>query len=128
MGVGSDVTFGFFVHAPSIVQNCILLKRVEEYGRANDGRAGRRAGRAAADGAERPDKPCSLARLSKQAQRPMSVLRRQLTSAGRGGLVALALEEAASAGTVQLTPPGANWRTNCALKNFPCILADRGIK
>jgi DNA-binding IclR family transcriptional regulator len=46
---------------------------------------------------ERPDKPCSLARLSKQAQRPMSVLRRQLTMLEEAGLVALALEEAASA-------------------------------
>ncbi|HEX5343628.1 MAG TPA: helix-turn-helix domain-containing protein [Duganella sp.] len=55
---------------------------------------------------ERPDKPCSLARLSKQAQRPMSVLRRQLTMLEEAGLVALALEEGGISGTVQLTPPG----------------------
>ena len=55
---------------------------------------------------ERPDKPCSLARLSKQAQRPMSVLRRQLTMLEEAGLVALALEEGGVSGTVQLTPPG----------------------
>ena len=55
---------------------------------------------------ERPDKPCSLARLSKQAQRPMSVLRRQLTMLEEAGLVALAMEEGGVSGTVQLTPPG----------------------
>jgi DNA-binding IclR family transcriptional regulator len=55
---------------------------------------------------ERPDKPCSLARLSKQAQRPMSVLRRQLTMLEEAGLVTLALEEGGVTGTVQLTAPG----------------------
>ncbi|MYM23898.1 ArsR family transcriptional regulator [Duganella sp. FT135W] len=55
---------------------------------------------------ERPDKQCSLARLSKQAQRPMSVLRRQLTMLEEAGLVTLVLEEGGISGTVQLTPPG----------------------
>jgi hypothetical protein len=68
---------------------------------------------------ERPDN-LLLARLSKQAQRPMSVLRRQLTMLEEAGLVALALEEAASA-----APSSSRRRrelaTNCALKNFPCI-------
>lgn len=54
----------------------------------------------------RPDKPCSLARLSKQARHPMSVLRRQLTMLEEAGLVALALEEGGVSGTVRLTPPG----------------------
>jgi hypothetical protein len=128
MGVGSDVTFGFFVHAPSIVQNCILLKRVEEYGRANDGRAGRRADALRRMELERPDKPCSLARLSKQAQRPMSVLRRQLTMLEEAGWSRWRWRMAASAAPSSSRRRGANWRTNCALKNFPCILADRGIK
>lgn len=54
----------------------------------------------------RPDKPCSLARLSKQAQLPMSVLRRQLTMLEEAGLITLMLEDGGVSGTVQLSPPG----------------------
>ena len=52
--------------------------------------------------AERPGKPCSLAKLSKQAGLPMSVLRRQLTLLEEAGLVALALDEGGVTGTVRL--------------------------
>ncbi|OEZ60553.1 ArsR family transcriptional regulator [Duganella sp. HH105] len=56
--------------------------------------------------AEWPDKPCTLAKLSKQSERPMSVLRRQLTMLVDAGWVALALEEGGVAGTVLLTESG----------------------
>ncbi|MQA38850.1 ArsR family transcriptional regulator [Rugamonas aquatica] len=56
--------------------------------------------------AEWPDKPCSLAKLSKQSERPMSVLRRQLTMLVDAGWVALELEEGGVAGTVLLTESG----------------------
>lgn len=58
--------------------------------------------------AERPDKPCSLARLSKQAQRPMSVLRRQLLMLVEAGWIALRLDEGGITGTAQLTAEGRN--------------------
>jgi DNA-binding IscR family transcriptional regulator len=56
--------------------------------------------------AERPDKPCSLARLSKQTQRPMSVLRRQLTLMEEAGLVTVALGEGGITGSVALSAAG----------------------
>jgi DNA-binding IclR family transcriptional regulator len=56
--------------------------------------------------AERPDKPCSLARLSKQTQRPMSVLRRQLTLMEEAGLVTVTLDEGGITGTVGLSAAG----------------------
>ncbi len=56
--------------------------------------------------AERPDKPCSLAKLSKQSQLPMSVLRRQLTVLEEAGLVTLALEDGGVTGTVALSAAG----------------------
>jgi len=52
--------------------------------------------------AEWPGKPCSLARLSKQAGLPMSVLRRRLTVLEEAGLVALALDEGGVSGTARL--------------------------
>jgi DNA-binding IclR family transcriptional regulator len=56
--------------------------------------------------AERPERACTLARLARQAQCPMSVLRRQLTVLEDAGLVALALEEGGVAGKVALTAAG----------------------
>ncbi|ELX13709.1 winged helix-turn-helix transcription repressor DNA-binding domain-containing protein [Janthinobacterium sp. HH01] len=56
--------------------------------------------------AEWPDKPCTLAKLSKQSERPMSVLRRQLTMLVDAGWVALELEEGGVTGTVLLTESG----------------------
>lgn len=56
--------------------------------------------------AERPDKPCSLARLSKQAGLPMSALRRQLTVLEAAGLVTLVLDEGGITGTVHFSPDG----------------------
>jgi DNA-binding IclR family transcriptional regulator len=56
--------------------------------------------------AEWPDKPCSLAKLSKQVQRPMSVLRRQLTAMEEAGLVAVALDDGGVSGTVRLSDAG----------------------
>ncbi|WP_373991505.1 helix-turn-helix domain-containing protein [Duganella sp. BuS-21] len=56
--------------------------------------------------AERPDKPCSLARLSKQAGLPMSVLRRQLTLLEEAGLLTLALDDGGITGTVYSSPAG----------------------
>lgn len=56
--------------------------------------------------AEWPDKPCSLAKLSKQAQRPMSVLRRQLTMLEEAGLVTLALDDGGVSGNVALSAAG----------------------
>ncbi|MRW85495.1 ArsR family transcriptional regulator [Pseudoduganella sp. FT26W] len=55
---------------------------------------------------EWPDKPCTLAKLSKQSQRPMSALRRQLTMLEEAGQVALALDEGGVTGTVQFTAGG----------------------
>ena len=56
--------------------------------------------------AEWPDKPCTLAKLSKQSARPMSVLRRQLTMLVDAGWVTLELEEGGVTGTVLLTESG----------------------
>ncbi|GJI98334.1 hypothetical protein RugamoR57_50520 [Duganella caerulea] len=56
--------------------------------------------------AEWPDKPCTLAKLSKQSERPMSVLRRQLTLLADAGWVEVRLEEGGVAGTVLLTISG----------------------
>lgn len=56
--------------------------------------------------AEWPDKPCTLAKLSKQSERPMSVLRRQLTMLVDAGWVELRLEEGGVAGAVLLTESG----------------------
>ncbi len=56
--------------------------------------------------AERPDRPCTLARLSKQTQRPMSVLRRQLTLMEEAGLVMLTLDEGGITGSVALSSTG----------------------
>lgn len=55
---------------------------------------------------ERPDKPCTLARLSKQAELPMSVLRRQLLPLADAGWIVLQLDEGGVAGTVQLSESG----------------------
>jgi DNA-binding IclR family transcriptional regulator len=56
---------------------------------------------------ERPDKTCTLARLSKQAGLPMSVLRRQLTALVDAGWVVLQLDEGSVTGTVTTTAAGA---------------------
>lgn len=56
--------------------------------------------------AEWPDKPCSLAKLSKQSQRPMSVLRRQLTLLEEAGLVTVTLDEGGVGGSVMLSAAG----------------------
>lgn len=56
--------------------------------------------------AEHPGKPCSLAKLSKQAQRPMSVLRRQLLMLVEAGWIALRLDEGGITGTVRLSAAG----------------------
>jgi DNA-binding IclR family transcriptional regulator len=56
--------------------------------------------------AEWPDKPCSLAKLSKQVQRPMSVLRRQLTMLEEAGLLSMALDDGGITGTVALSAAG----------------------
>jgi DNA-binding IclR family transcriptional regulator len=56
--------------------------------------------------AEWPDKPCTLAKLSKQAQRPMSALRRQLSMLEQAGLVTLALDEGGVTGVVEFSPAG----------------------
>lgn len=56
--------------------------------------------------AEWPDKPCSLAKLSKQVARPMSVLRRQLTMLEEAGLIVLALDDGGITGTVTLSDAG----------------------
>ena len=55
---------------------------------------------------EHPGKPCSLAKLSKQAQRPMSVLRRQLLMLVEADWVALRLDEGGITGTVSLSAAG----------------------
>lgn len=56
--------------------------------------------------AEHPGKPCSLAKLSKQAQRPMSVLRRQLLMLVEAGWIELRLDEGGITGTVRLSATG----------------------
>jgi DNA-binding IclR family transcriptional regulator len=56
--------------------------------------------------AERPDKPCTLARLSKQAGLPMSALRRRLTALEDAGWIALALDEGGITGVASLTDAG----------------------
>lgn len=56
--------------------------------------------------AERPDKPCSLARLSKQTGLPMSALRRQLTVLEAAGLVTLVLDDGGITGTVHFSADG----------------------
>ncbi|MET0322709.1 MAG: ArsR family transcriptional regulator [Duganella sp.] len=55
---------------------------------------------------ERPDKPCTLARLSKQAALPMSALRRQLTALVDAGWVVVQPDEGAVTGAVALTSSG----------------------
>lgn len=52
-----------------------------------------------------PGKPCSLAKLSKQSQRPMSLLKRQLTALEQAGLARVAMAEDGR-GTVTLTDAG----------------------
>lgn len=56
--------------------------------------------------AERPDKPCSLARLARQAGMPMSVLRRQLLPLCEAGWIVVAPDEGAISGQVRLSPAG----------------------
>lgn len=56
--------------------------------------------------AEWPDKACSLAKLSKQTQRPMSVLRRQLTSLVEAGWVEVELDDGGITGTARLSAEG----------------------
>lgn len=58
-------------------------------------------------GQDRPGKPCSLARLARQAATPMSVLRRQLLALVDAGWVVLQLDEGGVTGTVALTAAGA---------------------
>jgi DNA-binding IclR family transcriptional regulator len=55
---------------------------------------------------EWPDKSCSLAKLSKQAELPMSVLRRQLTALVEAGWIELALDDGGVTGTVGLSAEG----------------------
>lgn len=57
-------------------------------------------------GAGQPDNQCSLAKLSKQAQRPMSVLRRQLVMLVEAGWVELRLDEGGITGTARLSASG----------------------
>ena len=57
-------------------------------------------------GVEWPGKPCSLARLSKQSQRAMSILRRQLTVLEMAGLAVVSQREDGT-GDVALTAAGA---------------------
>lgn len=56
--------------------------------------------------AEQPGKACSLAKLSKQAQRPMSVLRRQLVMLVEAGWIELRLEEGGITGSARLSESG----------------------
>lgn len=56
---------------------------------------------------ERPDKPCTLARLAKHAGLPMSVLRRQLLPLADAGWVTVLPDEGGVSGTVCLTAAGA---------------------
>ncbi|NRR28776.1 ArsR family transcriptional regulator [Oxalobacteraceae bacterium] len=55
---------------------------------------------------ERPGKPCSLAKLSKQSARPMSILRRQLTTLADAAWVVVTMDEQGG-GSAALTPAGA---------------------
>lgn len=57
---------------------------------------------------EHPGKPCTLARLAKQAATPMSVLRRQLLALADAGWVAVQLDEGSITGTVALTAAARN--------------------
>ena len=57
-------------------------------------------------GVERPDKPCSLARLSKQSRRAMSILRWQLAVLEMAGLAVVSQREDGT-GDVALTAAGA---------------------
>lgn len=52
-----------------------------------------------------PGKPCSLAKLSKQSQRPMSLLKRQLTALEQAGLAHVLTQDDGRA-TVSLTDAG----------------------
>lgn len=56
--------------------------------------------------AGQPGKPCSLAKLSKQAKRPMSVLRRQLLMLVEAGWIELRLDEGGITGTASLSATG----------------------
>jgi len=56
--------------------------------------------------AEWPDKTCSLAKLSKQAQLSMSVLLRYLTLLEEAGLVEVTLDDGGVTGTVRLSTAG----------------------
>ena len=56
--------------------------------------------------AAQPGKSCSLAKLSKQSQRPMSVLRRQLLMLVEAGWVELRLDEGGITGSVRLSATG----------------------
>ena len=56
--------------------------------------------------AGQPGKPCSLAKLSKQAQWPMSVLRRQLVMLVEAGWIELRLDEGGITGTARLSASG----------------------
>ena len=56
--------------------------------------------------AGRHGKPCSLAKLSKQAQRPMSVLRRQLLMLADADWIELRLDEGGITGSVRLSAAG----------------------
>jgi DNA-binding IscR family transcriptional regulator len=59
---------------------------------------------------EAPDRPCSLARLAKRAQRRMSVLMRELNVLSDAGLVELSAREEGG-GSAALSPAG---RALCA--------------
>lgn len=56
--------------------------------------------------AGQPGKPCSLAKLSKQAKRPMSVLRRQLLMLVEAGWIELRLDEGGITGSTRLSAAG----------------------
>lgn len=56
-------------------------------------------------GVERPDKPCTLAWLSKRSGCPMSALRRQLTVLSAAGWVTVLLDERGT-GSVALSAAG----------------------
>jgi DNA-binding IscR family transcriptional regulator len=54
---------------------------------------------------ETPSRPCSLARVSKRTQRPMSALMRQLSFLSEAGMVEIAAREEGG-GSVTLTAAG----------------------
>jgi DNA-binding IscR family transcriptional regulator len=54
---------------------------------------------------ETPSRPCSLARVSKRTQRPMSALMRQLSFLSEAGMVEIAAREEGG-GSVRLTAAG----------------------